>query len=546
MAAPTISQIADALQAPNRYWAGSQITFSIPGAGAAWAGYDPGDEPSNSHYATLAADAAQTFREVAFLWDQLIAPRLVETSDASSPGQIRIAYTDVSQFVEGDFAAYAISPPFGGLSTNPVLGDIWLDYSLNQSNFTSTWGPETMIHELGHALGLKHPFEEGATLPAEYDNLRYSIMAYDDQPDWRLLEVTSTATGPKVESYLATAVTPMVFDIAAIQQRYGADPTTRAGDDVYPVHFDDAPVLAAIYDAGGIDTLDLSEQNRGSIVDLHPGAYSSLAVWSAADQAAYWTARYPTLSGEIATAFNQSDVFTWSNNFGIAYSTVIENVRGGAAAETITGNDVANTLLGGGGADRIFGVLGADSIDGGEGADYLRGDDGNDQIVGGAAFDDINGNRGDDTAAGGLGDDWVVGGKDQDLLRGEDGNDIVYGNLGVDWADGGEGDDIVRGGQDNDNLFGQGGNDWLSGDRGDDTVTGGTGADIFHSFGEAGTDRVTDFNRAEGDRVLLDPGTTYSVSQSGSDVWIDMSGGGRVILAGVSMTSLTGDWIAAG
>jgi serralysin len=545
MAAPTLSQIAEALSS-GRYWTGSQITYSFPGSGSVWPGYGPGEEPSDPHYAPLADDAAEVFREAAWFWDQLIAPRLAETTDTTSPGQIRIAYTDVDRITEDNLDGYAYYPPIGGFGTNSPSGDIWLDYQLNKPDFASTWGPVTMLHELGHALGLKHPFEDGATLPAEYDNVRYTLMSYTALPDWRYLEVVDSASGPKVETYSAAAVTPMVFDIAAIQQRYGADPATRPGDSVYPIHFDDFPYVLAIYDAGGTDELDLTGQIRGSIVDLHPGAYSSLAVWSAADQAAYWTARYPSMSDQIASAFNQPDVFTWSNNFGIAYSTVIENVRGGAAAETITGNDVANTLLGGGGADRIFAGLGADSIDGGEGTDYLRGDEGNDQIVGGDAFDDINGNMGDDTAAGGLGDDWVVGGKDQDALRGEDGNDIVYGNLGSDWCDGGEGDDIVRGGQDNDTLFGQGGNDWLSGDRGDDTVTGGTGADVFHSFGEAGVDRVTDFNRAEGDRVLLDPGSSYSVSQSGSDVWIDMGGGGRMILAGVSMTSLTGDWIAVG
>jgi len=151
---------------------------------------------------------------------------------------------------------------------------------------------------------------------------------------------------------------------------------------------------------------------------------------------------------------------------------------------------------------------------------------------------------GNDTAAGGLGDDWVVGGKDDDRLAGEAGADIVYGNLGNDTCDGGAGGDIVRGGQQDDVLSGGDGNDWLSGDRDSDTITGGAGADVFHSFGDAGIDRVLDFNRAEGDRVQLDPGTTYAVAQSGADVVISMTGGAQMILAGVMMAALTGDWIA--
>jgi Ca2+-binding RTX toxin-like protein len=106
--------------------------------------------------------------------------------------------------------------------------------------------------------------------------------------------------------------------------------------------------------------------------------------------------------------------------------------------------------------------------------------------------------------------------------------------------------DTLRGGQDNDSIDGGNGDDWLSGDRGADTLTGGLGADTFHSFNQAGIDRVTDFHITEGDRVLLDTGTTYTTSQVGSDTVVDMGGGNQVILVGVSMASLTGNWIVLG
>ena len=203
----------------------------------------------------------------------------------------------------------------------------------------------------------------------------------------------------------------------------------------------------------------------------------------------------------------------------------------------------ADIIGGDSGPDTIQGTSGDDTIVAGDGESYLRGGEGNDVIAGGRDFDDINGNQGSDTASGGAGDDWVVGGKDNDSLTGDGGGDIVYGNLGDDSCDGGDDADIVRGGQGNDLVLGGAGDDWLSGDRGDDTVTGGAGADIFHTFGEAGIDRVTDFSLAEGDRVMLDPGTTYSLSQVGGDTVIAMGGGGQMILVGVSMASLTGDWI---
>jgi len=222
-------------------------------------------------------------------------------------------------------------------------------------------------------------------------------------------------------------------------------------------------------------------------------------------------------------------------------ATAIRTVLAGA--DSIAGTIYGDLIRGYDGADTISGGGGADLIDGGAGVSYLRGDEGADTITGGASFDDINGNMGDDSASGGLGGDWVVGGKDQDRLRGDDGDDIVYGNLGLDTCEGGNGADTVRGGQDDDIVLGQAGNDWLSGDRGSDTITGGTGADIFHTFGDAGVDRVTDFNLAEGDRVMVDPGTTYAVAQSGADTVITMGGGGQMILVGVQASSLSGDWI---
>lgn len=212
----------------------------------------------------------------------------------------------------------------------------------------------------------------------------------------------------------------------------------------------------------------------------------------------------------------------------------------------LDGTGLSDALAGAAGDDRLFGLAGDDTLQGGEGLDYLRGGDGRDLLSGGGAFDDLHGNSGDDTVAGGLGDDWVVGGQDNDQLHGDEGNDIVYGNLGGDTCDGGDGADTVRGGQGDDVLAGGAGDDWLSGDRGNDTLSGGAGADVFHAFGESGSDRITDFNPAEGDRVHLDPGIAYTVAQLGADSVISLSGGAQIVLVGVQAGSLSSGWIFAG
>jgi Ca2+-binding RTX toxin-like protein len=222
-----------------------------------------------------------------------------------------------------------------------------------------------------------------------------------------------------------------------------------------------------------------------------------------------------------------------------------------------TGQMVGNVDLGPLGATftnsgSIVGAInlgdGADLYDGRAGTEtgLLQGGLGNDTELGGAGFDNLQGNQGDDSLSGAAGDDYVVGGKDNDSLFGDGGNDIVWGNLGNDTLDGGDGADQVRGGQGDDVVNGGPGDDFVSGDRGNDTITGGAGADLFHGSQDAGIDRVLDFHVAEGDRVMLDPGTTYTMSQVGADTVLDMGGGSQMILVGVSMSSLTASSIFFG
>lgn len=217
---------------------------------------------------------------------------------------------------------------------------------------------------------------------------------------------------------------------------------------------------------------------------------------------------------------------------------------------TVTLNDALrysdDCISGTSNREDIFSGAGNDTVFAGEGDDYVRGQAGHDILYGGAGFDNISGNTGRDTVYGGEGGDWVVGGKDSDQLHGEVGADVVYGNLGDDSVNGGDGNDWVRGGQGDDVLQAGAGNDWVSGDLGADTIYGGTGADVFHTWGAAGLDLVKDFSRADGDRVLLDVGTLYSLVQTGSDLIINMTGGGQMVLENTMLNSLSGDWIYFG
>jgi Ca2+-binding RTX toxin-like protein len=211
--------------------------------------------------------------------------------------------------------------------------------------------------------------------------------------------------------------------------------------------------------------------------------------------------------------------------------------------------DGADTLTNSGsmnGAIDLFG--GNDIYDGRLGTEtgLLQGGLGDDTLLGGAGFDDLQGNQGNDSVDGGSGgSDYLVGGQGDDVIVAHSSQNLVYGNLGNDTLRGGDGADIIRGGQGDDSIVAGSGDQFLSGDRGDDTIAAGSGHDTIHSSQDAGIDRILNYNPGS-DVVQLDPGTTYSVSQVGSDTVINMGGNNQVILVGINMSSLTGNWIFEG
>ncbi len=434
--------------------------------------------------------------------------------------QAAILFSNYSSGESGS-AAFANYP--GSTASFSSAGDVWVNINAGTNSLPSpgNYGAQVLIHETGHAIGLAHPGDYNASATggaityannAEYyeDSRQYTVMSYFSESN----------TGGSYNGRYASA--PQLDDIRAAQYEYGVNMTTRTGDTVYGFNsntgrewytatFSSSRLIFAVWDAGGRDTLDFSGYSQSQTIDLREGNFSSVG----------------GLTGNVA----------------IAQGAKIENAIGGFGADILYGNALDNQLSGNNGADTMYAGAGNDTLDGGSGTSYLRGEEGNDSILGGSAFDDIQGNTGNDTESGGGGDDYVVGGKDDDVLFGDAGADLVYGNLGNDTCEGGDGADIVRGGQGDDSVSGGGGNDFVSGDLGADTMMGGLGADSFHSFTGTGSDRVLDFNLAQGDRVQLDPGNTFTVAQVGADTVITLGGVDQVILVGVQMSTLTPGWI---
>jgi Ca2+-binding RTX toxin-like protein len=202
-------------------------------------------------------------------------------------------------------------------------------------------------------------------------------------------------------------------------------------------------------------------------------------------------------------------------------------------------------LHAGPGKELLAGAQGADTLVGDDASDSLWGGQGDDSITGGAGASQLNGNQGEDTLIGHsrIGDE-LYGGQGNDLIdaRAASGHDSINGNLGDDVIYGGSGGDMLWGGQGDDVITGGAGADWISGDKGNNTVTGGAGADIFYLPANSHT-VVTDFSLAEGDRVQVDAGVAYTVSQGADGAVVDIAHGGELVLAGVKAADLTGGWI---
>nr|WP_246371114.1 DUF4347 domain-containing protein [Phenylobacterium haematophilum] len=218
-------------------------------------------------------------------------------------------------------------------------------------------------------------------------------------------------------------------------------------------------------------------------------------------------------------------------------------VFGGEGADFVHGNAGNDTARGDAGDDRVYGGKGDDQVFGGADNDLLFGDLGQDTLQGNTGHDTLDGGGGDDLMFGGQNNDQLLGGEGDDRLNGDLGNDTLQGNVGRDTLEGGAGADLLYGGQDNDVLSGGEGADTLFGDRGDDTLTGGAGADLYVTGSGRGEDRVLDFNFAEGDRVGLLAGTTYSTAQVGGDTVITLTGGGQMTLVNVQLSGLGEGWI---
>lgn len=304
-------------------------------------------------------------------------------TEVSDHGDIRLSAVTHDEQTDG--YAYFPDEDLGDLG-----GDIFLSnaYTTSEDYIPGSSSYHTVIHEIGHALGLDHTFEGNGSLPAEQENLTYSVMSYTPNQTYSLaFEQDELGIFPETlfDHYNTSYA---YYDVIGLQAVYGANTTYNTGDNTYIANFDTTS-HEVIWDAGGTDTIDASSATSNSIIDLRASQFSSIDMRSAEEQAASKIAELNITDDDSIQVIQQSyqeledagTLFTGKNNLAISMGVWIENVISGSADDTIQDNAIDNVITTGAGDDYISLTEG--------GFDTVNGGSGDDQVYFDVNYDDV-------------------------------------------------------------------------------------------------------------------------------------------------------------
>jgi hypothetical protein len=272
---------------------------------------------------------------------------------------INVAFTEVAGDGTGNInfgtndqsasAGYGTLPNISGikdkaylfLANNQSSND---DQGVEEGNY----GWQTILHEIGHTLGLKHPGNynaggggtPGPYLPKGEDNHQFSIMAYADNNATRGAHPT----------------TAMLYDVEALQYLYGANKSASTAENGKFTFTPGEAHLQTLWSANGTDAIDLSALTHASNVNLNGGKFSSIDILGAATSAFY------SGNGNVAIAYGaQINHVALSSAAGVAESVTLNAAYRAGGFDTLSSFDASVDKIGL--AKSIFGKLKAGNIE---------------------------------------------------------------------------------------------------------------------------------------------------------------------------------------
>jgi Ca2+-binding RTX toxin-like protein len=597
------------------YWGGAEITGKPVFVTYSFDTTAPASDQNN-----LSPSAYATFTPFTAAQQAEARQALTEWSSSSTDtgGGSGVIFLEVPSgqgdinFASYDFSSDPNASGVGGLGFFPWGNWNYSTFGTNQGHFAADlagsgnvlmntafesgglFAYATMLHEIGHALGLKHPTDAWTDYVPGWINVPHN--QWDPS-------VTYNSTFSIMSTGASSLSHPTSADWQAVQSIYGTPAQAADEDKTWSWNSSTWTLTQALKDDGetvrGVSTNNVITGGAGADNIYAIGAGTNVVFGGAGDDSLVGGSGSNTLDGgpgadtlngwfgptvasyQDATAGVSANLMSPWLNTGDAAGDVylqISRLQGSNFADTLTADNNGDQLSGMGGNDTLVSGSGDDTLDGGPGtdaasyaaataavtvslalqgaaqatgaggsdtltnienligsnfADVLTGDGGNNSLAGGG---------GNDTLYGGLGDDTLDGGKGTNTASYSGASGPVSVNLSITTAQatGSAGSDTLKSIQ---NLVGSAFADSLTGDAHNNLLTGGAGNDSL--YGGAGNDTLSG---GTGDDSL-DGGAgtdtaTYADAASAVNVSLMMLGPQNTLGAGtdtlVNIENLTG------